>query len=138
MSYIGAGSEEGRLVGKVVGPNSAVLPGETAKLYRVDLSDGSMGHVLAAIGSWIWSMAFLGDSPSEAYRKAQESPPPLDSDGGSLSGAGERSTQSWRCMPQLSSEGMVRSELPSNLASGYEEELNEKDSPPAGDRALPR
>ena len=132
MSYIGAGCEEGSLVGKAPGPNSAVFPGETATLYRVELPDGSMGYVLAEMVSGVWSMVFLTDSPGDGHGKTQESPPQQDSDGGLLSEAGERSIQSPRRAPQLISEERVRSELPKNLASGYQEERDGKDFRPAG------
>ena len=49
MSYIGASSERGILVGDVLGPNSAVSPGETEKLQRVELPDSTTRYVLAGI-----------------------------------------------------------------------------------------
>jgi len=43
MRHLGAGYGRGTFMGKVPGPDSAVFPGENAKLYRVVPLDSCMG-----------------------------------------------------------------------------------------------
>jgi len=64
--------------------------------------------------------------------KPQGSPPQLDSDRGFLSEGGGRSTQSPTRTPQLISQERVRSELPENWASRYQEERDGKGFLPGG------
>jgi len=132
MRYIEASSDKGTHVGKVLNPDSAVFSRETAKLYRVELPDGSMGYVLAEMVSGAWSMVFITDSPGDGHGKTQPSPPQLDSDGGFSSEVGERSLNFTRRMSQSSDEERVRTEFPETCASACQEECGGKDFRLAG------
>ena len=136
MRHLGASSGKGSFMGKVPGPDSAVFPGESAKLYRVELPDSSMGYVLAKMVSGAWSMVFMKDAPGDGYGKTQQSPLKLDSDGSFLLGAGESASRvAERILepaPQSIPEEGDRSEVPGTWAGGCQEECGGKEVSVAG------
>jgi len=136
MRYLGAGSGKGSFMGKVPDPDSAVFPGETAKLYRVELPNSSMGYVLAEMVSGAWSMVFMTDAPGDGCEKTQWSPVQPGSDGGFLSEAGESATRIPERIPehapQSVSEERARSEFPGTWAGGCQEECGGKEVRAAG------
>ena len=136
MRHFGEGYGKGSFMGKVPGPDSAVFPGENAKLYRVELPDSSMGYVLAEMVSGAWSMVFVTDAPSDGCRKTQQSPLQLNSDGGFLLGAGESASRVPERIPEHASQSIPeerdRSEFPGTWAGGCQEECGGKEVLVAG------
>ncbi|PUU81833.1 hypothetical protein B9Z19DRAFT_1062323 [Tuber borchii] len=136
MRYLGAGSSKGSFMGKIPDPDSAVFPGETAKLYRVELPDTSMGYVHAEMISGAWSMVFMTDAPGDGCGKTQRSPLQPDSDGGFLLEAGASASRIPERIPehapQSISEERARSDFSGAWAGGCQEECGGKGVGAAG------
>jgi len=136
MRHLRSGYGKGSFMGKVPGHDSAVFPGENAKLYRVELPDSSMGYVLAEMVSGAWSMVFMADAPGNGYGKTQQSPLRLDSDGGFLLGVGESASRVPEPIPEHAPQSIPeerhRSEFPGTWAGGCQEECGGKEVRVAG------